>query len=173
MDPLTISAGISALGGLFKGVTSLFGGNAEAKAQEAAADQAKREAGVASSVALQKGDAALAQAAIHGAAAGGGFAGSTLGVLRSLGQQSYFNARSAVYRGMQEAQSDLYQAKVSKAQGLSSLVGSAFGAVGTLAGGFAQSAAQAKQDQLLERLQAGGGLSATGAYGGGGDFSGG
>jgi hypothetical protein len=132
MDPFTIAAGISSVGSLFKGVTSFLSGNAQASAERAAAKQSRAEAGVKSSQALAQGDAVAATAATQAAANGGGLDGSAMNIISSLGQQSMFNARSAIYRGETEARSDLYNANVDKAQGLQGLIGGTIGAAGSM-----------------------------------------
>ncbi len=168
MDPMTMaSAGMGAIGALFKGVTSLFGGNAEAKAAEAQADQARREAGVRINEGLQQGDQAVARAAITSAAGGGGFVGSSLGVLRMLGQQSYANARTEAYKGMTEAQAADYRAAQARSAGLQGLVGGLVGAGGSIAGGLTQNALQGQQAKLYGQIgRAGPGYDPTTAAGG-------
>lgn len=146
MDPLTIvAAGISAIGSLFKGITSLFGGNNEEKAAEYAAQQHQDEAGVSAQEALDEGARAAAHAAVQGAANGGGFVGSTLGVIQDLSNRAMFNARAALYRGKAQAQSDIYQGKVAQAQGQQALIGGVLGAGSSLIGGFAKSASDSAQ----------------------------
>lgn len=149
MDPFTIAAGISAVGSLFKGLTSFFGANNQAKAEKNAARQAQAEAGVNSSIALEQGDQVAAQGAVQAAANGGGFVGSALSEIQNLTNQAMFKARSVVYRGATEAQGHLYQAKVLKAQGTNELIGGVLGAAGSAAGGFAQAGANAR---LLKAL---------------------
>lgn len=150
MDPITISAGISAVSSLFKGVTGFFGGNAQAKAEQQAARQAGDEAGVAAQQALGQGDAAAAQGAVQAAANGGGFVGSSLAAISDLSRKAMFNARAAAYRGQTEIQKHLYDAGVAKAQGLNDLIGGTLGAAGSLYKGAAQ---KQGQQQALAALQ--------------------
>lgn len=158
MDPLTIiSAGISSVGSLFKGLTGFFGGNAEAKIAEQNARQAQEEGGVAASQALAQGDQVAARAATQAAANGGGFTGSALSVISSLSQQAMFNARAAAYKARTAANAELYRGSVAKTQGLQGLVTSAADAGSSLIGGFAKSANNAKL------LQMAGGQGASGA----------
>lgn len=152
MDPFTIAAGIQAIGGLFKGVTSLLGGNAKARAEKQAANQAEAEGGVAAQQAAMEGNQVAAQGAVNAAANGGGFVGSSLAAVSQLSQQAMSNARAAAYRGVTEAQGHLYQAKVAKSQGMTDLIGSVIGAAGSLAGGAAQASASAKQHAALKTL---------------------
>lgn len=120
MDP--ISAGIAAVGALFSGISGFFSGRAQARQYQAEALQQREEAGVASSQALAQGDEVAARAATQAAANGGGFDGSSMAVIASLGQQSLFNARAAVYRGETAARQDLYDAKVAKIGAVTSLI---------------------------------------------------
>lgn len=142
MEP--ISAGISAVAALFKGISGFFGMNAEAKAEKNAARQAQAEAGVASSQALAQGDQVAAQGAVNAAANGGGLVGSSLAVISDLTRKAMFNARAAAYRGATESQAHLYNAKVDKAAGVNDLVGGLFGSAGSLVKGGAQIQAQNK-----------------------------
>jgi hypothetical protein len=153
MDPFTIAAGISAIGSLFKGVTGFLGGNRQASAERRAAEQAEAEGGVAAQQAVAQGDQVAAQGAVNAAANGGGFTGSALASISQLSQQALFNARAAAYRGVTEAQSHLYQAKVAKQQGLQDLVGGAIDAGASLYGGVARSGAEAKQLAALKTLR--------------------
>lgn len=136
MEP--ISAGISAVAALFKGVSSFFGHNNEAKAEKNAARQAQAEAGVAADEDLQQGDAVAAQGAVNAAANGGGFTGSAISAISALSAAAMFRARAAAYRGETESQAHLYNAKVAKAQGLSDLIGGVIGSAGSLVKGGAQ-----------------------------------
>jgi hypothetical protein len=153
MDPFTIAAGISALGSAFKGITGFLGGNQQAKAEKAAAAQAEGEAGVAASQALAQGDQVAAQGAVQAAANGGGFVGSSIAAIQQLSSQAMFNARAAAYRGATEGRADLYQAKIAKGQGVSSLVGSLIGSAGDIAGGVARSGAESRQLAALTTLK--------------------
>jgi hypothetical protein len=170
MDPFTIAAGLGAIGSLLKGVTGLFAGNTEAKAERNAASQAEAEGGEAASQAVQSGNAAAASAAVQGAANGGGFVGSTLGVVQDLANRAMFNARAAAYRGRVQAQNDMYQAGVAQAQGVQSLIGGVVGGASSLVGGFAQSAnaaAQLKASQALRGYSGGAGWADSGVDGDG------
>lgn len=153
MDPTIVAAGIQAVGSLFKGITGFFQGNSQAKAYKVAARQAEAEAGVQSSVALQQGDAVAAQGAVNAAANGGGFVGSSIAAIQQLSSQAMFNARAAAYRGATEGQTDLYNAKVAKAQGLSALIGSLSPAGGALYGGVARQQAEDRQLAALTTLK--------------------
>ncbi len=162
MDPFTIAAGISAVGSIFKGITGLFGGIHANQAAKANARQANDEAAVAGDQALMQGDAVAARAATQAAANGGGFTGSSLGVISSLSQQAMFNARAQIYRGQTQARDYLYEGKQALTQGIQGAVGAGIQAGSSLLGGFAQSAAQARQLKAIQSLGSGG-------YGGGGD----
>ena len=143
MDPMmAASAGMQAIGSLFSGILGFNAGNAQSDALKAAAMQANKEAGVQAQVALQQGDQVAARAAVQGAANGGGFTGSTLGIISQLGQQSMFNARAAVYRGSTQAQNDLYEAKVARRNATNQLIGGTIGAVSPIFSQFGKSNAQ-------------------------------
>ncbi len=76
-----------------------------------------------------------AKAATQAAANGGGFTGSSLGVIQNLSQRAMFNARAQVYRGQSEAQAHLYAGKVAKTQGFMDLAGGVLGAASSVASG--------------------------------------
>ncbi len=162
MDPLEVAnfaqGGLQSIGNLF---SSIIGSNAEkahAQALRYAAQQANSEAGVNAQEQLQEGDAVAAHAAVQGAANGGGFTGSTLGIISSLGAQAMFNARNAVYRGQTVAQNDLYEARVASANANNQLIGGVIGAVSPVVGSWAKSAYQSQiASSLSQRLGDGGG----------------
>ncbi|HUO22694.1 MAG TPA: hypothetical protein VMU59_09290 [Caulobacteraceae bacterium] len=153
MDPFTIAAGIGALGSLFKGILGFGANNAQAQAQRNAAQQAEQQGGVAASEQIEQGNAAAARAAVQGAANGGGFGGSTLGVIQDLSNRAMFNARAAAYRGRQTAVNDMYDAQVSQANGANALIGGVVDAGSSLLGGWAKSSAVAKQTGLMGQLK--------------------
>lgn len=155
MDPdlFLVSGGLSAGAGLLGGLTGFFAANAKAHALDNAAVTAGRQGGVNAQEALQQGDAVAATAATRAAANGGGLTGSAMGVISNLSNQAMFNARTQVYRAQTEQQNDIYEAKVSRAQGISGLVGSLFGAAGSMVGGWAQDAQLKKQNDLLNTLR--------------------
>lgn len=145
MDPFTIAAGISAVGSLFKGIMGFNAGNAEAEAHRNAALQAEAEGGQAASNQIEEGNARAASAAAQGAANGGGFVGSTMGIISDLSNKAMFNARAAAYRGRAQAQNAMYEGQVAKANGQNALIGGVIDAGSSLLGGFAKSSAVAKQ----------------------------
>lgn len=149
MDPITIAAAASAIASLFSGVSSFLGSKGAARAEEAAARQSSREAGVEANMALAQGDAVAASAATQVAANGGGLGGSSLAVIDQLSSQAMFNARRAIYGGVTEANAHLYNAKVAKKNGKLALIGSVFGAAGQgLAAGASASNSQAAATML-------------------------
>jgi hypothetical protein len=153
MDPFLISAGISSAGGLFKGITSYFSSMSEAAVDSNNAEQADREAGVNAQNALQSGNAAAAHGAVAAAANGGGFVGSSTGVIQNLSNQAMYNARQQIYRGQTVAQADNYAAKVAKFNAWAGLIGGGISAGSSLAGGFAQSALYTQQQQSIRTLK--------------------
>jgi hypothetical protein len=162
MDPFTIAA--ESASKILGGITGFIASNKKAQALRNAATQANAEAGVSAQQALEQGDEVTARAATQVAANGGGFVGSAMGELAQLAQRAMFNARAAVYRGATEAQADLYNAKVAKANGLLGLVGSVGGEMFSGAAKAGQGAEMDKQMNLLSTLYRGGGNG-----GGGGD----
>lgn len=157
MDPFTLAALAGSAGKIFGGITSLFGGFSKAQAYRNAATQADAEAGVQAGQALAQGDEAAARGATQSAANGGGFVGSAIDQIAMLSQRSLFNARAAVYRGNTQAQSDLYNAKVAKMQGIQDMIGSLAGAGAQAAGGMGQSAQASAQMKALGQLRGLGG----------------
>lgn len=158
MDPLTLAAGgLSALGGLFKGITGMLAGTAQQKALDYAARQAEDQAGVSAQQQLDQGNQVAARAAAQGAANGGGFVGSTLGLVQDLASRAMFNTRAEIYKGKVQAQNDIYQGQVARAQGLNDMIGGVVDAGSSLVGGFAKAGFQAQQLKYMQ--QAGGDFS--------------
>lgn len=171
MDPISIAAtALASLGKIAGGVMDWFGGNAKQKAEDAAGQQALGEAGVASDIAIQQGDAAMAQGAAAASGSGGGVTGSALDAIKGIGVSAMFNARSMAYRGETENQARVYSGKVDAAQGLTGLISGIGSAGGTAIAGFAKGIDQS-------RLAAGGsGSLSSGGFSGddagaGGDIS--
>lgn len=135
MTPATDALGI--VGTLFKGVASFIGAGKRAQAERNAAEQAENEAGVAAQLQLGQGDQIAAQAAVQGAANGGGLVGSTIGVISSLSQQAVFNARAAAYKGQSEARAHIYKAGVATASGNVALINAGVEAATQAASAFA------------------------------------
>lgn len=147
MDPMEMaSAGTSILGNLFSGFTGLLGGNQQAAADRARANQAEREASVNAQEALQQGNAAAAQGAVAAAAGGGGLTGSSMGAIQQASAMALFNARTNLYRGQTEASADLYDMKIAQANGINSAIGGVFGAAGSATAGAVK--AQDRQSML-------------------------
>jgi hypothetical protein len=135
-----ISAGLNAVGSLFKGITGFFSGEAQARQEKIAAHEAAMQGGVNASLALMQGNATAEQGAAVAAANGGGFVGSSVSLIQSLSGQAMYNARATAYRAREQEEADFYQASVDKAGAWSSLIGGAMGAAGSIVGGAAQSA---------------------------------
>ena len=157
MDPFTIAAGIGAFGSIFKGLSGLFGGNAEAKVHENNAITDLRQAGVNSDIALTQGNTVAAHGAVAAAANGGGLVGSSMGVIQNISQMAMFNARQQIYRGQTAAQAERYAGAVAQAQGVQQLIGGIVGAGSSLAGGFMQSALFKQQNQAIAAIRGAGG----------------
>lgn len=146
MDPLTLASGVaSAFGGLFKGIMGFGAGNAQAQAERNAALGAEQQGGAAASEQVEEGNAQAATGAVTAAANGGGFVGSSLGVIQNIANRSMFNARTAAYRGRQQAVNDMYDASVSQANATNSLIGGVVGGSSSLLGGMAKASAVSQQ----------------------------
>jgi hypothetical protein len=158
---MAMSAGSSALGSLFKGITGLFSANAENTLDKQNAQQHLKEAGVNAQEGLLQGDQVAAHGAVAAAANGGGLTGSALSVISNLSSQAMFNARAAAYRGRTQANADIYAGRVAKVQGLDNMISSVVGAGSSIAGGFMQSAQYNSMQSSLGKLR---GLGADSAY---------
>lgn len=156
MDP--ISAGIAGLGSLLSGVSGFVNATAQQKALDNAGRQALAEAGVEAQQRLQEGDAVAASAAVQAAANGGGFVGSTLGVLQGLSQKAMFNARAAAYAGITRNQDLRYEGELARAQGSQGLLKGVVGAGAAAFGGFAGAAARTRAASMFAPNPTGGGL---------------
>lgn len=152
MDPITIAAGISAIGSLFKGITGFLGGSDKQKLEELQAQQDLQEGGVAAGQAVRQGEIVEADGATRAAANGGGFVGSTLGVLQGLADQAQFNARAAVYHAQTAARSARYEGAVAKTDGIDALISGVTQAASSLVGGMAKSSAGAQSTAALKFL---------------------
>lgn len=129
MDPMELAAaGSSVLGNLFSGFTGFASAQEQAAQDKQAAIRADQESGVNAQEDLQRGDETAARAATQAAANGGGFVGSSLGVVSQASRNAYFNARTDTYRGLTSAASDMYNAQVAHDNGINSLIGGFIGA---------------------------------------------
>jgi hypothetical protein len=132
-----ISAGLEAVGGLFKGITGFFSSQAQARQEKLAAHMAAQQGGVNTQIALQQGNQAAEQGAAIAAANGGGFVGSSISVIQNLSDQAMYNARQTAYRSRTVEEAHLEQASIDKSQAWSSLIGGVTGAVGSVVGNAA------------------------------------
>ena len=145
MDPVSIAVmGMSAVGGLLKGITGFAAGNAKKRQAELAAAQARSEAGVQAQVALEDADQVEAVAATRAAANGGGFDSSAADVLADIRRKGMFNARSALWQGETEAENALFEGRLAKKQGTLALIGGTLDAGTSVLGGYMKSRAQKK-----------------------------
>lgn len=148
-----IKAGVQHIGSVLGGIGAFAASRGKAKALKAAGQQARREAGVAASLALEQGDRAAARAAVTAASGGGGLTGSALGALDDLAGSAMFNARNAIYEGVTEGRNNDYEAKLAKKQGTLALIMSNFDsapAVGTALGDMQERRRQ-RQDAARTR----------------------
>jgi len=121
--PLLIAAGLSAASSLAGGITANSAARARAKALQAAAVQARNEAGIAAQLGLEDSARTIGSAITMAASGtGGGGTGSATDVLKDLERQSIFQARSTVYRGETEARNREYDALVAKQEGKDALM---------------------------------------------------
>lgn len=149
MDPMLLSAGLQGVGNLFSGIMGFFSGNAQADAEKQAARQALAESSIQGQEAIEGGAQTAARAAVGAAANGGGLVGSSLGIVRQLGDQAMFNARARIYTGQTQARNDMYAANVAKMNATNSLIGGGVGAASSAAGGWA---ANMYDNQYMSRL---------------------
>lgn len=131
------STGLGVLGNVFQGVMSLTSGLQQQKQEQAAATQAKQLGGVNANVALLQGDETAARGATQAAANGGTIGGTSLGVIQQASNAAMFNARTAAYRGLSQANADIYQGEVDRDNGINGLLGGLVGAAGTGVSGAA------------------------------------
>lgn len=192
MDPISIGfMGLSALGSLFGGATQSASAQAAAERAQAEgaaksqadlynAQQATQEAAVNTQITLAQGQAAAATAAVQAAANGGGFTGSTLGVLQQLSSKALFDARAVAYRGRTQAQADTYQSQIDtydgqvqaaqdNAQASNAMISGVIGAASDVFGGIAKSNAMSGIANAFKAVP-GAGFSAVPALTGAGDL---
>lgn len=139
--PVLLAAGVSAAGKLFSGLGQRNAQRAKAKALGYAAQNARREAGVKASLALEDSDRTGARAATLAAASGGGgLQGSALDVIGDLARQGVYRARQTVRDGISESIALKAEATAAKRQGDMDLFASAIDAASTFLGGVGQEA---------------------------------
>lgn len=147
------AAAIQAASSLIQGVGGWQASRARAAALKAAAKQARGEASMQAQMMADEGERTAAQAAVIGAATGGGFEGSFGDVLRSIEQTAMFNARSAIWSGNVEAANRLYEARVARQEGNMQLLSSVVSAGSSLAGDWMGRAQQRQQRQIMTRMR--------------------
>ena len=136
-----LSAGLSAIGTVMGGIGKYQAGRARAKALKNAARNARQEAGIAASIALEDSDRIGARAATLAAASGGGgLQGSALAVIDDLARQGMYRARQTVRDGLSQSVALLHDAKVARRQASLDLTTSMFEATSTVLGEMGNSA---------------------------------
>lgn len=130
-----LAAGLSAVGKIFGGIGAKRAAQARAKALTNAARNARQEAGVAASIALEDSDRVGARAATQAAASGGGgLQGSALAVIDDLARQGMYRARQTVRDGLSQSVALLNDATTAKRQGSLDLFSSFIDAGSTVLG---------------------------------------
>lgn len=136
-----LAVGLAAAGKIMGGIGSLRAGSARAKALGYQAQNARREAGVRSSLQLEDSDRIGARAATLAAASGGGgLQGSALAVIEDLARQGVYRARQTVRDGLSESIALKQEATTARRQGQADFMGSVIDAGSTVLGGMAQQA---------------------------------
>lgn len=139
--PVMLAAGLQAVGSLFGGFGRRQASRARAKALGYAARNARREAGINASIALEDSDRVGARAATLAAASGGGgLQGSALGVIDDLARQGMYRARQTVRDGLSQSIALLQDATTAKRQGDLELFSSVIEAGSTVLGQMGASA---------------------------------
>lgn len=136
-----LAVGAKALGSLFGGIGRFQAGRARAKALRFAARNARQEAGINASIALEESDRVGARAATLAAASGGGgLQGSALAVIDDLARQGMYRARQTVRDGIAKSYALKDEARVARAQADLDLTTGFMDAGSTVLGGMAQEA---------------------------------
>lgn len=136
-----LAAGVSAVGSIFGGIGRSRAAKARARQLQNAARNARQEAGVRASLALEDSDRVGARAAVAAAAGGGGgLQGSALDVIDDLARQGVYRARQTVRDGLAESTSLLNDATTAKRQGSLDLFSSVIDAGSTVLGGIGMEA---------------------------------
>ncbi|MBO9502512.1 hypothetical protein [Brevundimonas sp. A19_0] len=162
MSAAQAAAGAAAkISNLMVGIGGWQASRARAAALKQAAKMARAEASMQGQMMADEGERVAAEAAVRGAAMGGGFEGSFDDVLRSIEQTAAFNARSAIWSGNVEAANRLYEARVAKQEGTMQLISSIVGTGASIAGDWMGQAQQRQQRQILNRMKARYGVRAT------------
>lgn len=135
MTPGMLAAGVSAVGKIIGGFGAKRAAKARAKALTQAARNARQEAGIAASLALEDSDRTGARAATLAAASGGGgLQGSALAVIDDLARQGMYRARQTVRDGLSQSTALLNDATTAKRQGSLDLFSSVIDAGSTVLG---------------------------------------
>jgi hypothetical protein len=130
-----LAAGVSAVGSIMGGIGRRNQNRAKAKALTNAARNARQEAGIKASLALEDSDRVGARAATLAAASGGGgLQGSALDVIADLSRQGIYRARQTVRDGLSESVALLNDATTAKRQGDLDLTSSLIDASSTVLG---------------------------------------
>jgi hypothetical protein len=130
-----LAAGLSAVGSIIGGIGRFQAGRARARALRFAARNARQEAGVRASIAMEESDRVGSRAATLAAASGGGgLQGSALAVIEDLARQGVYRARQTVRDGLSESIALQNDARVARQQASLDLTTSLFEAGSTVLG---------------------------------------
>lgn len=142
---VALAVGAKALGSLFGGFGRSRANKARAKALKFAARNARQEAGINASLAMEESDRVGARAATLAAASGGGgLQGSALAVIDDLARQGMYRARQTVRDGLAQSAAILDESTAARRQAGLDIATGVFEAATTVLGGFGQ-AAQARR----------------------------
>ena len=136
-----LAAGLSAVGSIIGGIGKFQAGQSRSRALRFAARNARQEAGIRASIAMEESDRVGARAATLAAASGGGgLQGSALAVIDDLARQGVYRARQTVRDGLSESVALQNDARVARQQASLDLTTSLFEAGTTVLGEMGTSA---------------------------------
>lgn len=136
-----LATGLSAIGSIMGGIGKSNAGKARAKALGYAATNARREAGIKASLAMEDADRTGARAATLAAASGaGGLEGSALAVIEDLARQGVYRARQTVRDGISESIALMHDATTARRQASLDLTTGFIEAGSTVLSGIGQEA---------------------------------
>lgn len=155
MDPVTIAVmGLTAIGGLVKGLSSLSAGRAAKRQADARAVQARQEGAIEAELRLAELDEAGGQLAVTAAHNGGGLRGSSQDALDALERKGTFNVRQAIWGAETKAENATYEGRVASKEGQIGLLTAGIKTASSLAGQYGDYAERQKQAAARSKLGA-------------------